>query len=284
MSGPMRPAAFVFLALAALGCSSSAPPPTDAGAPDAEAEVCTGTVLFGRPIPATGLSDAQCQPICTCGGTSWEAPDYSAADADALLDWTLLEPYAEITTDPYAGPAPEPGDAGDDEVCAVMPEAAGSHSYRLATYPSEDAARAAGGIPSHFGACGVCSPLADLAVYMRYPDLTAPVRDCGLQNVGAPESAYLECLGALGFDLPCAQIWYYNLQHTAESCALLCLDGSKEPYNEPDGALNPCLQCDEDKSGAVFKAVAGRTRRNTGIASAMCRPCSEVRRLVHMYP
>jgi hypothetical protein len=36
-------------------------------------------------------------------------------------------------------------------------------------------------------------------------------------------------------------------------------------------------------SGPVFKAVAGRTRRNTGIASALCRPCSEVRPLLHDY-
>ncbi len=56
-----------------------------------------------------------------------------------------------------------------------------------------------------------------------------------------------------------------------------------QPYQLPDGALNPCLQCDEDRSGPVFKAVAGRTRRNTGIASALCRPCDEVSPLVHRY-
>ena len=62
-----------------------------------------------------------------------------------------------------------------------------------------------------------------------------------------------------------------------------CVAALTKPYNEPDGALNACLQCDEDKSGPVFKAVAGRTRRNTGLANALCRPCSEVRPLLHRY-
>jgi hypothetical protein len=44
------------------------------------------------------------------------------------------------------------------------------------------------------------------------------------------------------------------------------------------------LQCDEDRSGAVFKAIAGRTRRNSGLPSAICRPCSTVTPLVHVYP
>jgi hypothetical protein len=55
------------------------------------------------------------------------------------------------------------------------------------------------------------------------------------------------------------------------------------PYNAPDGAINDCLQCDEDQSGPVFKSVAGRTRRNSGIPNAICRPCSDVQPLVHAY-
>ena len=48
--------------------------------------------------------------------------------------------------------------------------------------------------------------------------------------------------------------------------------------------IGPPPQRDEDESGAVFKAYAGRTRRNTGLASTICRPCAEVRPLVHAYP
>ncbi len=51
----------------------------------------------------------------------------------------------------------------------------------------------------------------------------------------------------------------------------------------PDGSLSPCIACDEDKSGPVFKAVAGRTRRNSGIPNAICRPCDQVQPLVHDY-
>eukprot|EP00924_Labyrinthula_sp_SR-Ha-C_P000801 augustus_masked-scaffold_7-processed-gene-4.65-mRNA-1 protein AED:0.17 eAED:0.17 QI:0/-1/0/1/-1/1/1/0/341 len=36
--------------------------------------------------------------------------------------------------------------------------------------------------------------------------------------------------------------------------------------------LNPCLQCDECRSGPIFQRVSGRTRRNSGIQSAIDRP------------
>jgi hypothetical protein len=39
----------------------------------------------------------------------------------------------------------------------------------------------------------------------------------------------------------------------------------------------------EVQSGPVFKAVAGRTRRNSGLPNALCRPCSEVTPLEHSY-
>jgi hypothetical protein len=51
------------------------------------------------------------------------------------------------------------------------------------------------------------------------------------------------------------------------------------PYNLPDGTLNPCLQCDRDESGEVFKAVAGRTRRDTGVPNAICRAARQRRGL-----
>jgi hypothetical protein len=61
----------------------------------------------------------------------------------------------------------------------------------------------------------------------------------------------------------------------------VCIALLDDPYHEPDGALNACLQCDEDESGPVFKAVAGRTRRNSGLATALCRPCETVWRVEH---
>ena len=247
-----------------------------------EPPACSGELLFGSPTAATGLGADQCGPTCTCHGTPWTAPLYTASDADALLAWQLLDPPPLLDADPYGGPAPVPG--SPDEVCAVMVDPAGGRTYRVATFASETAAIQAGARVTHFDACGQCSSLADLAVYMRNPDLTAPVRQCAVDHLNDPPDVTMQCLEDLGFTPPCAQIWYFNTVATRDACAAPCFLAFDEPYNEPDGSLNACLQCDEDHSGPVFKAVAGRTRRNTGIASSMCRPCSEVRPLVHVYP
>ena len=158
-----------------------------------------------------------------------------------------------------------PPDDPPDTVCAVLPGPAGKpRPYSLITYPSEATALAAGASPTHFGHCGVCSPLADLAVYMRENDLTAPVRACGVLGFGdGGDVTNLKCLEQLGFDKPCAQIWYFNTVHTRQQCLGPCLSLLTAPYQEPDGALNACIQCDEDQSGPIFKAIAGRTRRNS---------------------
>ena len=241
------------------------------------APVCDGDVLFGRPNERTGLTDEQCAPRCTCEGELFEAPAYGDAEADALLEWQHLEPYPELIEDPYASPAPP--EPGPDAVCAVVAE--DTRSYRLRDFDSADAAIAAGAMPTHTGTCGLCSTLADLAVYMRHPDLTEPVRACGLES--GDQAEHLACLEALGFTRPCAQIWYFNTLHTRDLCLLPCLAALEAPYHLPDGELNECLVCDEVESGPWFKPIAGRTRRNTGIANPMCRPCREVRPLLHVY-
>lgn len=241
------------------------------------AEPCTPpTPLFGLPTAATGLGADQCGPSCGCGYAEFAPPLYTAADADALLGWTLLEPYARIDSDPYA--APPATTIAEDAVCAVVVEADG---YRLRDFPS--AAAAGDAIVTHHGECGVCSTLADLGVYMRTPDLTAPVRDCGLQHLSGTQEEHVACLQALGFTDACADIWYYNTKHTGSACGAICFADLDAPYNEPNGDLNPCLQCDEDESGPVFAAVAGRTRRNTGLPSSICRPCDEVEPVLHDY-
>jgi hypothetical protein len=260
------------LLLVAIGCSR-----TDS-APDAS---CPG--FFGKPNEKTGLTAEQCVPRCTSDAGTFAPPDYDNAFIDALSHWQLSTPYLDITTDPYAS-APPPDDP-PDTVCAVLPGApATPRPYSLVTYPSESAARAAGASPTHFGHCGVCSPLTDLAVYMRQTDLTAPVRACGLQGFGdGGDVANIACLEQLGFDKPCAQAWYWDTVHTRQQCLGVCLSLLSAPYQEPDGALNDCIACDEVQSGPVFKAIAGRTRRNSGLPNALCRPCSEVRSLLHDY-
>lgn len=241
--------------------------------------LCEGEVLFGRPSAATGLGADQCRPTCGCGGADWEAPVYREDDLAALRAWELETPFPPLTSDPYASALPE---VSPDEVCAFF--SVDADTYRLETFANEAAALASGGRLTHRGPCGVCSSLENLAAYIANPDLTAPVRECGLLGIREGDEANLGCLRELGFDEPCAQIWLYNTKNTRRLCGASCFALLDAPYHEPDGSLNECLACDEAQSGPVFKAVAGRTRRNTGLANALCRPCSEVTPIVHRYP
>ncbi len=258
----------------AVGSESAASGSTEALDSSGPAAVCTA--LYGRPSPATGLDDDQCRAECPCLD-GWVAPTYTQDDVEALRALTLSEPFAELDTDPYSSGDVPPSNA---EVCAVTVQ---GQQYSLASYADEAAAVAAGAKVTHDGRCGLCSPLQDLAVYMGVGDLTEPVRACGVLGLSQGNEANLECLLELGFTLPCAQIWLYNTVHTRTMCLDECLAALDQPYHLPDGSLNPCLRCDEEMSGPVFKAVAGRTRRNTGLASALCRPCDEVRRVEHRY-
>jgi hypothetical protein len=264
---------------------------TDAGA-DAGSDVvedtavvepitCTG--LFGAPNETTGLDDSQCSPVCACSDTTWEAPDYTPADFDALRALQFTGP-AELLVSPTESPYQQPGGvelppAGS--VCAVLVD--GEGGYSLAEYESATAAELDGAQVTHGGVCGVCSNLADLTVYLENPDLTTPVRECGLQGVRQGDEVNLQCLRDIGFSEPCAWIWLHNTINTRNECAAECFSALNDPFNNPDGTLNACLQCDEDISGPVFKVGAGRTRRNSGLATAICRPCGEVLRIVHRY-
>ena len=61
-----------------------------------------------------------------------------------------------------------------------------------------------------------------------------------------------------------------NETFSDQLCIMSWISG--EANNKPDGSLNDCLQCDEDVSGPNFKFFSGRTRRNSGIPSAIMRP------------
>lgn len=240
--------------------------------------------LFGVPTSNAGLSDEQCGPTCAaCGMGGAAAEDFvpPAYDSDAiatLREWTLTNPPDVLSEDPYAAP-PQPQD--DAEVCAFM--ATAEREYELATFASFAAAAEAGASVTHTGACGQCSSLRDLSVYIETPELTDPVRGCSLQHFGGTAEELATCIGEIGFTDACARIWAYNSQNTASACQDVCLDLLGSPHHEEDGSLNACLECDEEQSGPVFQAVAGRTRRNSGLPSALCRPCDTVARLTHGY-
>jgi hypothetical protein len=279
-------AALALLVVSLLGTGAVLGVSCKSGSASAIDEVDGCAILFGNPNAQTGLGPDQCRPECACEGPVFAPPLYDAAFIQSLVDdFELATPYPPITASPYDG-GPSPPDDPPGTVCAVLeqPDAGGSlRPYALETYASADAASAAGARVTHFGHCGVCSTLANLAVYMQNDDLTAPVRQCGLQTSADGGNADVTCLMQLGFDLPCAQAWAYDTANTRSLCLAVCLANLTAPYNEPDGALNPCLQCDEDESGPVFKQVAGRTRRNSGIPNAICRPCSQTQALVHSY-
>jgi hypothetical protein len=191
--------------------------------------------------------------------------DTIAVEGDPYVTWHGKDP-----------PRPAAG-----TVCGVRFEPDRVH-YRLATFPNTAEARTAGFAVTHFGACGTCSTLQDLAVYLEKPDLTAPVRRCGIKGHA---SARLKCLEDLGFSTACAQTWLYDVQNTRHQCLSVCVWSwiRGEPPTREDGRLNACLQCDEDRSGPVFKAIAGRTRRNSGIHSSIPRPNDQIAPVVHDY-
>ena len=54
------------------------------------------------------------------------------------------------------------------------------------------------------------------------------------------------------------------------------ITNSKYNGPAPKCELNDCLQCDEDKSGPIFQHFAGRTRRRSGLLSAIVRPCKSL--------
>lgn len=70
-------------------------------------------------------------------------------------------------------------------------------------------------------------------------------------------------------------MWAFNVNNTRRQCLWVCLwwkEVKDASPNMPDGSLNPCIQCDEDNSGPIFKYYSGRTRRNSGIISEIKRP------------
>ncbi len=187
--------------------------------------------------------------------------------------------------DPYEYYADKPDrlEIPREQVCALKFTDSAKTQYRLQTYSDASSARAGGAYVTHQGPCGTCSTLQDLAVYLRKPDLTTPVRRCGILSAFKPLA--MRCLQDIGFSEACAQTWYYNARNTARQCFTTCTWSwiKGEPANQPDGSLNACLACDETKSGLVFKRVAGRTRRNSGIVSSIGRVSGEMSPLVHDY-
>jgi hypothetical protein len=167
-------------------------------------------------------------------------------------------------------------------VCAIRYVDPRRKRYEIRTFRDEADASREGYSVTHRGYCGTCSTLQDLAVYLNRRDLTYAVRACSFRIAPGP---ILSCLKKIGFSHECALTWYYNIINTGRNCMGTCLLSwlRREPLNGPDGSLNECLQCDEDKSGPIFKYYAGRTRRNSGINSEIGRDPGEIYPVAHEY-
>jgi hypothetical protein len=208
--------------------------------------------------------------------------EYTDSEIEAFYEKVILNPVA-IDTNPYRDYESSSWyEYPEEAVCAVKYAEDRIH-YVIATFDSEDAAEESGFIVTHKGHCGTCSTLQDLATYLYHPDLTTPVRRCSALVWFKPWS--IRCLESLGFTSECSETWYYNAQNTAKDCFRPCIDAwlKGDPFNNPDGSLNDCLACDEEFSGPVFKYVAGRTRRNSGIRSAIDRPDEDIYPIIHDY-
>ncbi|MFK7827368.1 MAG: hypothetical protein AB8G05_24705 [Oligoflexales bacterium] len=157
-----------------------------------------------------------------------------------------------------------------------------SSDYKLRTFSKQSDLFESGFHITHKGSCGTCSTAKDLKVYLEKPNLTSPVRKCAALSFRWP---VMQCLLRLGFTRPCAETWYYNIAQTRRKCSTICIKSwwKDENFNGQDGSLNSCLACDEKEAGPAFKVTAGRTRRRSGIVSAIKRKDQEFYRLKHDY-
>lgn len=239
------------------------------------------TYLFGRPNEKTGLTWDQCKDFYNCEGVKFTAPVYTETDLIALNSKIHLNPLPVLTSDPYETPELFPEEP--EKACGLIWDTLNPDAYTLETYESTEAAELAGARVTHTGPCGHCSSLQSLAVYIYQGDLATPVKQCTYDSILLGDDYLMECLQKLGFDENCAKIWMYNGKNTKKVCMSTCLPLQNAAYHNPDGSLNDCIQCDEDKSGPVFQAVSGRTRRNSGLPTALCRPCSTISSIDHHF-
>lgn len=175
-------------------------------------------------------------------------------------------------------------------VCAVRFTDPLRQNYRLRTFPDRVSALEAGYLITHRSHCGTCSSLKNLVVYLDNPDLTTPGRTCAARNLTL--IGIKACLmDAVGFEERCAESWAYNARHSRRYCMGVCVkqyglwnimsNNMGSEHTDERGVLNPCIACDEYTSGPGFQFAAGRTRRNSGITSAIRRSASEVYTLDH---
>jgi hypothetical protein len=249
------------------------------------------------PEPIASCGDCHCivEEGASCPATVPQT-NFTEAEIDAWASQEASNPY-KLSCNPYDSGSCETNppqdesllDLAEEAVCAVhfendlasdnVTQICEGSSYRLATYPSFEDAQVAGGFVTHTGHCGVCSTMQDLAAYLKHTDLTSQGKFCAKQGALLSFENGRDCYKSLGMTDDCAAIWAHNSWNTATECFATCvIELGDVPNNgpAPECKLNDCLQCDEEKSGPLFQQFAGRTRRRSGLLSAIARPCDQL--------
>jgi len=221
-----------------------------------------------------------------------------AVNIDAVIDaqfgtdrvisgFRVTDPYGQDSTKTLE--VWKQGSGRDENVCAIRFVDDSLVKYELLGFDTARAATEASFMVTHQGRCGSCSTLHDLAIYLASPDLTSPARQCARAfGLKRKKQCFQE---KIGFTSYCAESWAYNANHTRQECLGVCITDygffnlvfGRYPGSNVDetGQLRPCLQCDETESGVGFKYSAGRTRRNSGIESAIQRPNTDIFQVDH---
>jgi len=242
-------------------------------------------------VPARLLAESSAPPVERLRETQAvniaEIVEAQFPEVRAAAGFTVSDPYDVLASNTVETWYEDPD--RDEAVCAVRFVDAAKRNHELRNFAAAEFAFAAGYTVTHYGRCGTCSTLQDLSVYLARRDLTTPARHCALR-VGLNRKK--QCFQIeIGFTAFCAESWAYNARHTRQECVGICIRDygffnllfSRDPGPNSDakGQLRPCLQCDEEQSGPGFKYSAGRTRRNSGIESAIPRPDTEFRKVDH---
>ncbi|CAM9772234.1 unnamed protein product [Chrysoparadoxa australica] len=157
----------------------------------------------------------------------------------------------------------------------------GIHDGNYVSYPSYEAAVGDNANVVQCGKCGQCSTDHDIGIMRATREtLTGTATRCAVTYALAGARVSSNCMRRLvGFSPPCQQCWDENIRCTYEACRRICFRWKTRPWTFPplpEGALDPCLQCDEDVCGPAFKACSGATRRRLGVISDINRADSEI--------
>uniref|UniRef100_A0A7S1UWS2 Uncharacterized protein n=1 Tax=Grammatophora oceanica TaxID=210454 RepID=A0A7S1UWS2_9STRA len=230
---------------------------------------------------------------------------FTVQHVDTLLSLNHTNPFT-IDCDPYTNATCETVPARDpltqaldpNAVCAFLydyPEQSELEdeqpcplSYSAKTFASREEATAAGYVVTHEGGCATCSTTQDLAIYMTVIDQRQAATQCAFDALRSFELGKRCFMENIGFTEACSIVWTYDTLNTNNECGAICaaivIGGQPNNGPEPTCTLNECLECNEVQNGPGFKGFAGRTRRNSGILSAIARPCSSIASVEHLDP